>query len=301
MNINLIKSKLGKGTPRKNGQEIIYKCPWCKKPKLEVNYNKLVFNCFRCSKGGSLNQLGAKLSEIGCNDAIYGSLAFTKIIARDLPQNRKIDLPNIKTVESYCQSFTINRLAANDAALLYLSGRGLDMADVLTYKMWTSDEYKFRNRIIIPIIEHNKPVCWVARAYDGSLPKEVSPKASESNKSHYVFNLDSVKLGSCLVIVEGIFDCIHLDKRGYNAVSIMGSNLSDTQAGKILSKRPSGIVLMYDGDEAGRKGWIKAHQLFSKRCAVPIYTIRLPHGKDPDQLTVTDLETLLLTEWGCKK
>ena len=285
MNIHQrIELKLGRSTSRKGGKEVIFACPWCSKKKMEINYSKVVYNCFRCGMKGHLKNL----CEILGIQYEVGKLKLGNI--------KKAPRTLTSTVPIFNELGIVNHILEKGARD-FLTGRGIDYMEAERYSICTSSNMKLAGRIIIPIFEDGKMVCYVARAIDGRLPKELAPKAEVASRSDFVFNIDFMHSVG-VVIVEGIFDCMRLHRANYNAISIMGSNLSDVQLGKILAKKPTSIVLMYDGDEAGKLGWIKAHTKIRERCGLPIHVVRMPVGKDPDELTLTQLEGLLLTEWG---
>ena len=53
--------------------------------------------------------------------------------------------------------------------------------------------------------------------------------------------------------MEGFFDCLRVHQAGYrNVVALMGVSLSEVQE-QLLLERFQQLVLMLDGDEAGRR------------------------------------------------
>jgi DNA primase len=73
-------------------------------------------------------------------------------------------------------------------------------------------------------------------------------------KSKILFGAERIKESvPCVFIVEGALDAIWLHQHGYNAVALLGMNLSKQQ-GEILRRvRTSEIVIATDNDEAGRR------------------------------------------------
>jgi DNA primase len=70
----------------------------------------------------------------------------------------------------------------------------------------------------------------------------------------------------------------------------MGSSLSETQAG-LLEKHFRSAVLMLDGDAAGQKATaVIAGQLGRD---MEVTTIRLPDGRQPDQLASREINEIL--------
>jgi DNA primase len=179
---------------------------------------------------------------------------------------------------------------------ILLSSRGLDYS-VCQGWGYTEQALSLRNRVIIPIEEGGEIVCWVARTLDGADLKELSPPVSVSNRSHYVYGLDSIEEGTKIAIVEGIFDCLKLKSYGYNAVSSMGAHISHEQVGKILAKNPSEIYIMFDGDEAGKDGAKDAFNKFFERAGMGYYwkikIAQVPAGKDPDNLSKDEVSWIL--------
>ena len=54
-----------------------------------------------------------------------------------------------------------------------------------------------------------------------------------------------------VVVVEGCFDCLRVKEVGYPCVALLGSQLSREQE-ELLSTHFQHVVLLLDGDEAGR-------------------------------------------------
>jgi DNA primase len=81
-----------------------------------------------------------------------------------------------------------------------------------------------------------------------------------------VFNLHraiefAARQGGVAIVVEGFFDCLKVHQAGYgNVVALMGASLSDRQS-ELLHTYFRELVVMLDGDEAGRR----ASQLLAAR------------------------------------
>jgi DNA primase len=71
------------------------------------------------------------------------------------------------------------------------------------------------------------------------------------------------------------------------AVALLGIQLSDSQCG--LLEQVKDIVLMLDGDEAGRKATRLIKRELQSRGKNNIHSISLPTGLDPDDLTDDEL------------
>ncbi len=98
-----------------------------------------------------------------------------------------------------------------------------------------------------------------------------------------------------MIVVEGFFDVMKLWQQGFHrVVSIMGSSLSPKQEALLLkaSDGRSGIILMFDEDNAGRAGREKALLRLSRHTFVRV--VPLPQeGAQPDHLSENELHALL--------
>jgi DNA primase len=93
------------------------------------------------------------------------------------------------------------------------------------------------------------------------------------------------------IIVEGFVDAIAVHQAGYPAVALMGSALSHRQADLVCAHFDN-VLLMLDGDEAGRQGaTVAAHAL---RALVRFAIVTLEPGTQPDQLRPADIMHLLV-------
>ena len=257
----------------KGGVEQIYLCPKCGKPKFYVNLKKEKSHCFSCSYSTK-------------------TIRFFKSVARafvpaEKPEEDKpltqVDLPG----ETMHLTYAISG---------FLASRNVDYMWAASQRWLTGASGKWEGRLVIPIKEQGKLMCWVARSIDGREPKELAGP----NRSHFFYGYDDVVQGSSVyaehahpdvVLVEGIFDQIRISSYGANCLALLGSSLSEIQAGKLLAMKPKNVILMFDGDEAGRKATEVTYDKLSKRMnAMNVKKVYLPDGKDPDNLTREEYE-----------
>jgi DNA primase len=90
-----------------------------------------------------------------------------------------------------------------------------------------------------------------------------------------------------LVVVEGPWGVMRLMQIGFPAVALLGIQLSSAQFQ--LLYHSSRIVLMLDGDDAGRSASRKIANALTQHASVQVHRIELPQGLDPDDLHDTDL------------
>lgn len=179
-----------------------------------------------------------------------------------------------------------------DATHPYLSARGVTRQ---TIRLFGLGLYRgtglLRGRIVIPI--HNACgdlIAYAGRAIDGDEPKYRFPAGFR--KSLVLFNLHRAvaRTARTAIVVEGFFDAIAVHQAGHAVVALMGSTLSRSQA-DLLATHFDRIVLMLDGDEAGRHGTVSAAQMLGDRVSVSV--IPLADGAQPDQLTPHAIQQLV--------
>jgi DNA primase len=115
-----------------------------------------------------------------------------------------------------------------------------------------------------------------------------SPESPVYKKSRLLFGLhrarEAFRRTNRALLVEGNFDVIHLHQAGFDhAVAPLGTALTDEQIGLLRRLAPE-VVLLYDGDEAGRKASMKALDALIglMNADVGVRIVSLPPGQDPD-------------------
>jgi DNA primase len=146
-------------------------------------------------------------------------------------------------------------------------------------------------RVVIPVHDGaGECVAYAGRSIDGTEPRYKFPAGFR--KSRELFNLHRVKEEEYfVVVVEGFFDCMKVSQAGYPCVALMGSSMSQAQQ-EIIAARFAHVVLMLDGDEAGRR----ATEEIADRLNDVVYLVKiveLPGGVQPDQLSEDEIRRLL--------
>ncbi|MFP3982239.1 MAG: DNA primase [Desulfurivibrionaceae bacterium] len=146
---------------------------------------------------------------------------------------------------------------------------------------------RFRDRIMFPIFAMDGRVAgFGGRVTGDGEPKYLnSPETEVFSKSRLLYGLyqnsDAVrKAGRCLV-VEGNFDLLGLAEQGLDYVAApLGTALTRRHVQAV--KRYTGeAVLLFDGDEAGRKAAMNSIPLFLTE-RLPARVVPLPRDEDPD-------------------
>lgn len=200
-----------------------------------------------------------------------------ELVRKELAVNPalRFELRNVNTAHPYLEERGIQRATAAEFGVGFYSGSGL-----------------MQGRIVIPI--HNRRgelVAYAGRAVNGDGPKYKLPIGFR--KSLEIFNVHrAATAGSdTVVIVEGYFDCLRVYQAGFPyVVALMGCALSGAQE-VLLLERFQRIVLMLDGDAAGRGASRAIADRVSMRSSVGV--VHVPDGAQPDQLPSEVIQRLL--------
>jgi DNA primase len=156
---------------------------------------------------------------------------------------------------------------------------------------------KFRGRVIIPIRDASgRAIGLGGRILPGvEGPKYLnSPATLLFDKSRALFAIDLAKAAirreKVAVIVEGYTDVMAAHQAGFeNVVASLGTALTSGQI-ELALKYADEIALAYDvdlaGDSAARGGLLS--QLGPNHSVSKVRLVRIPAGKDPDELIKTD-------------
>ena len=133
------------------------------------------------------------------------------------------------------------------------------------------------------------PLGYAARRLNNSIVQRCGkwnfPPCLPKNKILYNYHrLDPYKLDT-VVVVEDAWSVMRLTQLDIPAVALLGIHLSDFQL-KLLAKK-NRIILMLDGDHAGRKAAEKLQPVLNRFTSTS--TITLPDGIDPDDLSDAEL------------
>lgn len=159
---------------------------------------------------------------------------------------------------------------------------------------------RFRNRLMFPVIDlQGRVVAFSGRILPdpqtGLVDKDTgkyinSPETPIYRKGETVFGLfqarQAVRQAEQVILVEGNFDVVSLHAHGIGtAVAPLGTAFTPEQA-QLLKRFAPTVVLLFDGDAAGRKAVRRALDP-CKRAGLVAKAAVLPQGTDPDELVRT--------------
>lgn len=135
---------------------------------------------------------------------------------------------------------------------------------------------------------------WASDDEDGDKPRYLLPKGFE--KSRVLYNLNRVfakrqqliendeVVDDAVVIVEGYWSVLRLHAVSVPVVASFGASLSPQQVSLLVQAGFKKAVLIFDGDEGGRKGNEQALPVLASRLFVK--TVLLADGVKPDEMGV---------------
>jgi len=148
---------------------------------------------------------------------------------------------------------------------------------------------RFRARLMFPIRSMSGEVIgFSGRDVSGSddAPKYLnSPESPVFTKGDNLFGLyearRALRTRGEAIVVEGNVDLVRLSVSGFeHVVAPLGTALTDAQC-RLLSRFVSRVVLLYDGDKAGRAATLKAIPT-AMAAGLQVAVVTLPDGDDPD-------------------
>ena len=306
----------------KNEQKTI-SCPFHneKTPSCKVHTGKKVFNCFGCGAGG--NVLDFIILKEGGNpkdsdDFREGAKKAIEIMGTNpsRSENRPPEATGSGNSASVYDSVQLGEKSQNldsdepksnealafhltpDPKHSFLENRGLTSDQISDFGLGFQNKGMMKNRIVFPIHnKNNELIAYAGRWLDEDVPdNEMRYKLPEGFfKSLVLYNLNRVVKTfpdtKHIIIVEGFWSVIRLHSAGVPVVSCMGTSLSEEQIQLLQHVGIEQITLIFDGDDAGRKGVENTLPSLTERFFVK--TISLEEGIKPDSMDEQIIQKLL--------
>jgi DNA primase len=276
---------------KKSGKELRGRCPIHQgdgTDSFHANTEKNAFHCFSCQAKGNVLDLVAAIEKCSVRDAALKLKDWFPVTA-----SGSTPAPDGVGERGEPNKPLGFQLKGIDFAHPYLAQRGIDpeTAEYFGVGLFTG-KGSMSGRIVIPIEnEKGELVAYAGRSVDGSEPKYKLPAGFK--KGQVLYNLARVleenSTGS-VVLVEGFFDCMKVVLAEHACVALMGCSLSGDQEEHLVAHFRH-VVIMLDGDEAGRKAAGEIAGRLAHRVWVRV--VDLPDGKQPDQLSTAELQAAL--------
>ena len=287
------------------------------------------FHCFGCGVGGDVIAFVQKIESVGFEFAVRTLAKRAGIEIEDAPSGNT-EAESIYSANEFAakffqrnltdaaRSYLLGRLEAETIARFFLgcAGEGWHgLRDALQEKGFSEgvavkaglvrrgergayDVFR-GGRTMIPIRnEMGNIVGFAGRA----MRKEDEPlyvNTAESavyRKGNVLFGAfesrAKIKETRRVILVEGYFDAMKLIERGYPAVAICGTSLTQAQVTKIARVADT-VHVMFDGDKAGRAAAERAGEMLVTK-AESVLIVELDKGKDPDELSPSEIDLALV-------
>jgi DNA primase len=266
-----------------------------------AHLTKNVFQCFACQAHGNVLDFVAAMEQCSIREAALRLQQWFGVRASGVwsypaaVDRQKRELVRKEEASNLPLRFALTKVEIEHP---YLAQRGIDLTTAAEFGVGL---YRgpglMSGRIVIPIRNRQgELVAYAGRGLDGRRPKYKLPAGFR--KALEIFNLHrAVATGDkTVIVVEGYFDCMRVHQAGFPwVVALMGSSLSAAQESALLQHFER-IVLMMDGDAAGRvASEVIATRLLGWRS---LQVVRVPEGSQPDQLSCSTIRQLLAV-LGC--
>lgn len=283
-----------RGLRRSGAQQLRGRCPVHGpggEDAFHASLRKNAFRCFYCQTRGNVLDLVAALERCTVREAALrlaerfgvhaggdrAAPAVELVPEKEAGENRplKFQLRGIDPCHPYLVQRGMDALTAAHFGVGFYAGPGL-----------------LSGRVVIPI--HNQQgslVAYCGRSIDSRLPRYQMPAGFR--KSLVLFNLHrAVASGrQTVVLVEGFFDCFRVHQAGFPCVmALMGASLSPAQQ-SLLLERFGRIVVLLDGDAAGRHATERIAARLAGKCT--LIKAVVPAGEQPDRLSVQEIRRAL--------
>jgi DNA primase len=263
-----------------------------------ASLSKNVFHCFACGAKGNVLDFVVAMEQCSVREAALKLQAWflpaagTAVVGRAGQAGRwdQGELVREKLGVNPSLRFALTRV---DNTHPYLAERGIEPATAAAFGVgFCAGTGLMQGRVVIPI--HNprgELVAYAGRAVKGERPKYRLPAGFRKGLELYNVHRAAATRSERVIVVEGYFDCLRVHQAGYRCVvGLMGCVLSEAQE-RLLLERFRTVLLMLDGDQAGRQASRAIAARLSNNCSVGV--VRLPDGAQPDQLPPEVIRRLL--------
>ena len=218
-------------------------------------------------------------------------------IAKKYLEDRHIDDDIIKKFQIGL-SFNDNKLTKLLVSKGYTENTIVNSGIGVMFNNNINDIYK--DRIMFPLWDINgKTIGFSGRIYEGNdTSKYINTKETDIfKKGSLLYNYDNARKSILdkdeVIIVEGFMDVIRLYTIGIeNVIASMGTAITKEQV-KLIRKLTNNVVLMFDGDKAGRKATNSFIEV-SKDIDFNLKVVRLEEDLDPDDYILKKGKDMML-------
>jgi len=273
---------------KQRGQRLVGPCPvhgGDNPHAFVVDLTRDLWYCFtRCQGGGDVVELVRRMQRIGYRQCAHYLATLAQAPA---PPSSPVAAPPKKPFQPYTRSL---RLDPFDPLL---QQKGIRPETAHRFEAGGYEGPGFLQGCIAVRLHdpQARPLGYAGRRLDPQQARRYGkwkfPPGLPKREILYGFHHIAMQRHKGLVVVEGPWGVMRLMQIGFPTVALLGIQLSTTQL-QLLHLSPR-IVLMLDGDDAGRSASRKIANTLTQHTGTRVHHIELPQGLDPDDLSDTDL------------
>jgi DNA primase len=255
-----------------------------------VDVRRKIFHCFSCGAGGDVLDLVARLEQCTLREAAGRLKDWFPGIATSGERALRQRVTKGNVVVNPPLGFTLRGV---DGAHRYLAAREIDAGTAARFGVGFYPGPGIMNgRVVIPIHdEYGRLVAYAGRSVNDRQPRYRFPAGFGKSQVLFNFHRATAMAVNTVILVEGFFDCLRVSRTGFeNVVALLGTELYERPA-QLLGERFRRVLVMLDGDVAGRQASGRVAARLQDRCEVRV--IELTDGAQPDQLPNDELRQLI--------
>jgi DNA primase len=252
-----------------------------------ISLSKKIWHCFtKCNAGGDVVELVQRLD----NKTYRQTAAYLASLANTPKASSLVHQTHMaKAFRPFTKSLTLN------PSTPWLTKKAITSLTAKRFEAGAYDAPGFLNGCIGVRLHdlQGNPIGYAGRRLH---PKQVQlygkwklPPALPKNQLLYNFHRVRANTHKALVIVEGPWAVMRLAQLNIAAVALLGINLFPTQRDLLQSQQH--LILMLDGDCAGRRATTRIQNALEPNTKV--HSITLPLDHDPDDLTDDQLSSII--------
>jgi DNA primase len=236
---------------------VLEECPWCAKARhCYANPGQGTFYCFKCHESGPIIRLVAEVEQ--CTDAEATRILARIIFARPLGDTgalraRAVAVAEVKAEEitprviDLPEGFTPCWDGERVRVPRYLLDRGVTREQARAHGMGWCDDGPYRGRVIVPVTCAGDR-SWIARDATGEARRKfLYPTGAPQGRILGLYDLVQPE-PEVVVLVEGVFDALRLERSGVPSLALLGKTLGRLQRARLLRLRARRTVVMLDPD-----------------------------------------------------
>lgn len=209
--------------------EVRINCPECNDDKFHMycNLNKMVYICHKCGAKGKIR----KQVDVEDYKKLWNLIGNAGNFPKYKPKNFSVPIK----VKNLPRNTPIFDIVPAHPAMIYLNNREITRQDCIDYNIRLSLDKTgpYRDTIIFPVWgQFDDLKYFVCRRYTNQKPKYIN--APWPKQDTLFFSDTPIKLGSPIVIVEGIIDAISVGKCGYRSIALLGKVPTSQQLIKLM-------------------------------------------------------------------